>query len=1075
MMSMFIRSIIPNSLSNLIIIYIIMSLNYIKNYQCIENLCHTGMKQSPILIDANEIEQQNDSDIIFKFTGFDREETSYYRTLHFRPTELSITGFYDGPWLQYDKKTFALYKIRFIFKYGLKGGLHQLINFDRMDKPVGEIIMEFEICDKDVNKKQYFFVSSMLTLVNPTKSRQHKAGQIIDFDNLFFGHPIPKYHPSGPPTKAIQIPTSLRYFIPYSFTGAISYIGSLFEGNCVEGVTYLIFDTPIVIKPGLHLTRFYSKNINLTRPIQDDRPTRYYISSNIEFLESRSELCPRIKIPISDKVSKDANIDNFNDIYDIIDKQNDNGIIPPKLPTIVSYQGLQRQIMDDDVEKNESDVIRDVVIDGQDDNDAGNSGTCRKLFWEYEFSRGRWIKYDNIVNKKLNDSIANDVAEFEMDESKLQIDFNSMKQKNLDTGFVRSVRCAIRNDEGAYRIWEYIDSKRRWRSVNPTSAIALENAFSDGSGNVKILLSGINFIADFESNLIRSDDGLMEYKIRSHVSNAEPSMSAKPVPRVERLRATKRIAMRSDTHSLGSKRKATTNEDVKNDSSGDDDNTKKQVNRSKKTYKKKNDNSESQNSNDSNSTNSKDYKSDLKKVVVKGIAAVDPECELVNTAHVYTEFDDVYDALLNQTSTQHNKNKYFIIQLLESDISNQYWVWFHWGRVGYKGQTSLNPCDTNLSQAKRLFCDKFKDKTRNYWTERSNFKKEAGKYDYLPTDYSKMIKEKMNENDAEEKKEVESKLDPYLQHLLNIICNIRAMEETMTELEYDATKAPLGKVTDEQIKAGYALLGEIEQHIKNKDFSTSFVEAVNNYYTKIPHFFGMRQPPMIKTLKQLKNEIKLLEALREIGVAIRTFKKKGDVNIHPIDHHYMNMKCEVSVLTSNDPRYKIVDNYLQWTHAPTHNMYQMRIHNLYAVNRNGEQEQFMFDLGNRKLLWHGSRLTNWYGILSQGLRIAPPEAPVTGYMFGKAQVALGEMNELLQGDNNADKLPAGKNSTKGVGSVGPDPATYTTLDDCEVPCGKPIKLHADDKDCFLRYNEYIVYDVKQVWIRYLVEVDFIFD
>lgn len=34
----------------------------------------------------------------------------------------------------------------------------------------------------------------------------------------------------------------------------------------------------------------------------------------------------------------------------------------------------------------------------------------------------------------------------------------------------------------------------------------------------------------------------------------------------------------------------------------------------------------------------------------------------------------------------------------------------------------------------------------------------------------------------------------------------------------------------------------------------------------------------------------------------------------------------------------------------------------------------------RKLLWHGSRLTNWVGVLSQGLRIAPPEAPVTGYM-----------------------------------------------------------------------------------------------
>lgn len=39
--------------------------------------------------------------------------------------------------------------------------------------------------------------------------------------------------------------------------------------------------------------------------------------------------------------------------------------------------------------------------------------------------------------------------------------------------------------------------------------------------------------------------------------------------------------------------------------------------------------------------------------------------------------------------------------------------------------------------------------------------------------------------------------------------------------------------------------------------------------------------------------------------------------------------------------------------------------------------------GERMLLWHGSRSTNFAGILKQGLRIAPPEAPVSGYMFGK--------------------------------------------------------------------------------------------
>lgn len=44
------------------------------------------------------------------------------------------------------------------------------------------------------------------------------------------------------------------------------------------------------------------------------------------------------------------------------------------------------------------------------------------------------------------------------------------------------------------------------------------------------------------------------------------------------------------------------------------------------------------------------------------------------------------------------------------------------------------------------------------------------------------------------------------------------------------------------------------------------------------------------------------------------------------------------------------------------------------------------------LLWHGSRLSNFGGILSQGLRIAPPEAPVSGYLFGKG-IYLADMAE----------------------------------------------------------------------------------
>lgn len=38
---------------------------------------------------------------------------------------------------------------------------------------------------------------------------------------------------------------------------------------------------------------------------------------------------------------------------------------------------------------------------------------------------------------------------------------------------------------------------------------------------------------------------------------------------------------------------------------------------------------------------------------------------------------------------------------------------------------------------------------------------------------------------------------------------------------------------------------------------------------------------------------------------------------------------------------------------------------------------------HQRILFHGSRLTNFVGILSQGLRIAPPEAPPSGYFLGK--------------------------------------------------------------------------------------------
>jgi len=416
----------------------------------------------------------------------------------------------------------------------------------------------------------------------------------------------------------------------------------------------------------------------------------------------------------------------------------------------------------------------------------------------------------------------------------------------------------------------------------------------------------------------------------------------------------------------------------------------------------------------------------------------------------------------------------------------------------------LVECGVDLEKAKKLFYDKFYDKTRNDWIDRRDFCKVSGKYDLIEMDYG------VNENNTVSMIETSnddvikaiSSLDEAVQHLIKLICDVRSMEETLIEMEYDTAKAPLGRLTKAQVTAGYEALRTIESFIEKSSFSKGFIEAINEYYTRIPHSFGMRQPPLIKTKEELKRELDLLEVLQEIEVAIRTMKAEHDEpGLHQLDRHYRSLNCNLIWMAPDSDNYQLIERYLQMTHAPTHNTYKMRLKNLFEVEKDGESEQFQSELGNRHLLWHGSRLTNWFGILSRGLHIAPPEAPVTGYMFGKglyfadlssksanycfpqrgrpgllilAEVALGDWHYLTAADSDAARLPANKHSTRGLGRYGPDPNGLCTLSNgCIVPCGKPIALNGRSK-CSLNYNEYVVYSRSQVMLRYLVEVDFEF-
>ncbi|KAJ1535003.1 Poly [ADP-ribose] polymerase 2, partial [Nowakowskiella sp. JEL0078] len=471
--------------------------------------------------------------------------------------------------------------------------------------------------------------------------------------------------------------------------------------------------------------------------------------------------------------------------------------------------------------------------------------------------------------------------------------------------------------------------------------------------------------------------------------------------------------------------------------------------------------------------------------IKKGKAVVDEWFPYAKDCHVYDSGDVVYDCMLNQTEIGHNNNKFYKIQVLRSDsVASKFYSFNRWGRVGAKGMTSLLQFST-AEGAIHSFSQKFKDKTKNDWENRQNFVKYPGKYHYIEMDYGDEDEAPEDSAEVETDREIkgqkapETKLDVKVQDIMKLIFNVEEMKREMVEIGYDV----LNQISAILITRPANLRSELQR-------------LSSEFYTLIPHDFGRNVPPTIDTMETLKKKVGMVEALADMRIASKLIQSmKGNFEKNVLDLHYDSLKCELKPLDHNDERFDVVKKYTKNTHAATHNQYTLDVLDVFDLSREGENDVFEKGKGgqikeNRQLLWHGSRITNFAGIMSQGLRIAPPEAPVTGYMFGKGvyfanmvsksanycftnsqnnigllllcEVALGAEKELLHADYNAGELAkkSNKDSTKGIGSTCPDPEQSIELDGATVPLGTPIK--GEKASGSLLYDEFIVYDVSQI-------------
>uniref|UniRef100_A0A0E0CLG7 Poly [ADP-ribose] polymerase n=2 Tax=Oryza meridionalis TaxID=40149 RepID=A0A0E0CLG7_9ORYZ len=353
------------------------------------------------------------------------------------------------------------------------------------------------------------------------------------------------------------------------------------------------------------------------------------------------------------------------------------------------------------------------------------------------------------------------------------------------------------------------------------------------------------------------------------------------------------------------------------------------------------------------------------------------------------------------------------------------------------------------------------------------------------------------------------KLDPSVTFIMKQLCSQEIYRYALTEMGHDVPDLPIGMLTDLHLKRGEETLLEWKQDVESAPESgpaadVFWMEISNKWFTLFP----TTRPYTMKGYEQIADNVASgLETVRDINVASRLI---GDVFSStlddPLSQCYKKLGCSINRVAEDSEDYKMILKYLEKTYEPVKVgdvVYSATVERIYAVESSAlPSYDEIKKLPNKVLLWCGTRSSNLLRHLRDGFVPAVCHIPVPGYMFGKAIVcsdaaaeaarygftavdrpegylvlAVASLGKEIQeitgtpGSEDVKRMEEKKMGVKGVGRKTTDPSEhFTWRDGVTVPCGKLVP--STNKDGPLEYNEYAVYDPKQVSIAFLVGVKY---
>jgi poly [ADP-ribose] polymerase 2/3/4 len=465
------------------------------------------------------------------------------------------------------------------------------------------------------------------------------------------------------------------------------------------------------------------------------------------------------------------------------------------------------------------------------------------------------------------------------------------------------------------------------------------------------------------------------------------------------------------------------------------------------------------------------------------------------------EFEVVKKAVLQVTDIKTNRNKYYAIELhkAEEGGSVRYRVFTHYGRTDdletnpdagqkecryFDAQWEAESCYDSIYRQKTSSGKGYKEVALASSKIGSQRARGTGAGEIDARTLERMARGKSADGDgAAAPAPAASKLHTGVQDLVRYLYDEAKGALTSTvaaKITAHGIETPLGILTLGQIEKGEAILIELYDRFQDKKANArrrdeEMTRLSGEFYTAIPHRIGRSRADVasavINTLEGFEQKQQTLQLMKDM---LQVNGDGGSVLFDArIDQEYDALRCRVEWIEPGSSEFKEMADHVVKSQLKSKSI---KVHNLYRIRREAEWEQFTEKIGNQRMLFHGSRIPNWVGILSRGILL--PKIVVSmgvhrtdpgwlghGIYFGDAactsvfyttpgrkktrlmaiaRVAMGKMKDYTEITYGLNAPPPGFDSCHGV----------------RATAGRRSQF-ADD--------EYVVYDVRQQRMEYLVE------